>query len=358
MSVQLINLGTPNNNDGDSLYAGGTKINANFTELYTQLAGTSTLGSAALRIDLGTAVVNTPVVGSMLAWSVTKNQFVPSSSTMLKTLSHNGSSVLVLTNALGQAGVSSDSVEYQGASTALDLLFNGRRMWDLLATTTGSTALTRGSWYIGLGNAQATSLALTTRGVAIGGVDGLTVYRNTTEESAGSSLTLATGSSGIILYQTPIINYADYVSPLNSSGAVVHSGFVQEAISSRKFADGTSTMVGVRGVAGGGALALSGGGAVDRQLYTDVRFFKNHLQGLTYSYSNPNINVTSGSAAHYSFSVAGASQVSSADVQAFVVVSSTLTRSFTNSATWQSTNTEAALETIVANTWYYLYLIV
>ena len=41
MPYQPISLGTPNNNDGDSLYAGGTKINDNFSELYTNLAGSS-----------------------------------------------------------------------------------------------------------------------------------------------------------------------------------------------------------------------------------------------------------------------------------------------------------------------------
>lgn len=41
MSYQPINLGTPNNNDGDSLFIGGQKINANFADLYTNLAGAS-----------------------------------------------------------------------------------------------------------------------------------------------------------------------------------------------------------------------------------------------------------------------------------------------------------------------------
>jgi hypothetical protein len=59
MTYQPINLGTPNNNDGDSLYAGGSKINANFAELYTNLAGSS---SGTLRIDLSGAGAVTSTV--------------------------------------------------------------------------------------------------------------------------------------------------------------------------------------------------------------------------------------------------------------------------------------------------------
>jgi hypothetical protein len=127
---------------------------------------------------------------------------------------------------------------------SLSLAINGRRMWDIVATTTGAAAATRGTWLIGMGNPFATSLAITTRGISAGGVDGLTVYRNAAEENTVSSMMLSTGSSGIILHQTPIINSANYKAASDSSGTIVHSGFVQEAISRRGFANGTSTVTG------------------------------------------------------------------------------------------------------------------
>jgi hypothetical protein len=347
MALQTIFLGTPNNNDGDSLYAGGTKINANFSELYTQLAGSA---SGALRIDLGTPLIGAPAVGDVLGWSPANNQFIPSSSTMLKTLAGNGSSVLILTNNLGKAGTDE---EYTSIPNALEMLLNGRRMWGQVAVTTGSTAATRGEWYIGMGNPFATSLAITTRGVAVGGVDGLRIYRNAAEENTVSSTLLTTGSSGIILYNTPIINSADYKAASDSSGAIVHSGFVQEAISRRGFAFGTSTITGVRGLAGGGALSA------DRELSIDARFFKNQVAGLTYNFrGNPaRIIVSPGSASHYSFNVTGATVVNNTEVRAFVVATEEMNRVWNNDSTWTNANSQACLDTIAVSTWYYVYLI-
>ena len=44
MTKQTIGLGnTPNDNTGDSLRAGGTKINGNFDEVYSALGNGSTL---------------------------------------------------------------------------------------------------------------------------------------------------------------------------------------------------------------------------------------------------------------------------------------------------------------------------
>lgn len=348
MALQTIFLGTPNNNDGDSLYAGGTKINANFSELYTQLAGSA---SGSLRIDLGTPLIGAPAVGDVLGWSPANNQFIPSSSTMLKTLAGNGSSVLILTNNLGKAGADE---EYTSIPNALEMLLNGRRMWGQVAVTTGSTAATRGEWYIGMGNPFATSLAITTRGVAVGGVDGLRIYRNAAEENTVSSTLLTTGSSGIILYNTPIINSADYKAASDSSGTIVHSGFVQEAISRRGFAFGTSTITGARGLAGGGALSAN------REIVSDMRFFKDYISGLTYNFrGNPaRLVVSPGSAAHYSFSVTGATVINNTAVQAFAAASEEMVRSWSNDSTWSDSNEQACLDTIAASTWYYVYLIV
>lgn len=348
MALQTLFLGTPNNNDGDSLYAGGAKINANFTELYTQLAGTPT---NALRIDLGTPLIGAPVVGDMLGWSPLNNQFIPSSSTLLKTLAGNGSSVLILTNNTGRAGTDE---EYTGIPNALEMILNGRRMWGLVATTTGSTAATRGTWLIGMGNPFSTSLAITTRGISVGGVDGLIVYRNAAEENTVSSMMISTGSSGIILYNTPIINSADYKAPSDSSGAIVHSGFVQQAISARGFANGTSTVTGVRGLAGGGSLAA------DRTLVPDMRFFEDQMSGLMYNFrgSPARVVISAGAAAHYSFSVTGATVISSTEVRAFAVAPAEMSRVWNNDSSWQASNSQASLDSITANTWYYVYLIV
>jgi len=348
MALQTIFLGTPNNNDGDSLYAGGTKINANFSELYTQLAGSAT---GSLRIDLGTPLIGAPAVGDMLGWSPINNQFIPSSSTMLKTLSGNGSSVLILTNNTGKAGTDE---EYTSIPNSLEMIFNGRRMWRMAATTTGSTAATRGAWFFGMGNAQATSLAITNRGVAIGGIDGLTVFRNNAEESGVSSMMISTGSSGIILYRTPIINSDDYKSPSDSSGTIVHSGFVQEAISRRGFANGTSTVTGARGVSGGGALSEN------RSVSIDGRFFPDFISGLTYNIRGTPLRlvVSPGAAVHYSFSVTGATVVTSTEVRSFVAATVEMSRAWDNAGTWTATNGQASLDTINTGTWYYVYLIV
>lgn len=39
MTIQTINTATPNSGKGDSLFSAFTKINANFTELYDEIAG-------------------------------------------------------------------------------------------------------------------------------------------------------------------------------------------------------------------------------------------------------------------------------------------------------------------------------
>ena len=348
MSLQLINLGTPNNNDGDSLYAGGAKINSNFTEIYTQLAGGAT---NALRIDVGSSgFIGSPVTGDVLGWSPFNAKFIPSSSTMLKTLAGNGSSVLILTNNTGKAGTDE---EYTGTPNALELSINGRRLWNFYASTTGSTANTRGTWLIGMGNPGATSLAINSRGVTVAGVEGLTICRQDNEDDTVSSLLLSSGSSGIILHQTPLINSTNYKPPSDSSGAVVHSGFVQEAISRREFAYGTSTITGAQALAGGGSLAT------DRELYMNMNYVRGWINGLSYNFRGASdaLVVQPGSAAHYSFSTTGATVINSNDVSAFVAVSSELVRIFDNTAAWAFNNTQACLDTIVAATWYYVFLI-
>jgi hypothetical protein len=70
MTQELIIVGTPNSREGDSLFAAFTKINENFTELYTTTyipavagdwAGTAptTVGVALDRLAAAVKVLNT-----------------------------------------------------------------------------------------------------------------------------------------------------------------------------------------------------------------------------------------------------------------------------------------------------------
>lgn len=358
MSLQTINLGTPNNNDGDSLYAGGNKINANFAELYSALAGNVT---NALRIDLGTGPTTQPTTGSVLTWSAISQKFIAGSGSALRSSGGQGSSALILTNNTGYYGIDN---EYQSRPNSLDLIINGRPMWDFRATTTGSLAGTRATLYIGLGNASVTSLAITTRGITMSGVDGITVWKNSAEESTiNSSLLISTGSSGIILYQSPLLDRAAQKGPTDSSNAIAHTGFVQSVIAAQNFAASTTNLSGNRGIIGGGSLAAN------RSFQMDPRVLYNYCNGLTYQYqydaAAPNgatsvIVVHPGTAVHYSYSTTGATQVATTSVQSIVTVTQSLARAWLDT-TWASTNSSALLEAGVSNadlTWYYIYLLV
>lgn len=357
MALQLINLGTPNNNDGDSLYAGGSKINSNFSELYTQLAGANT---NALRIDLGTGPGFIPTTGSVLTWSVTNQKFIATSGAM-RSAGLQGSSALILTNDNGRQGV---DLEYTSRPNALEFFINGRRLWDLRATTTGSITGTRATWYIGLGNAAVTSLAITTRGVSISGVDGLTVWKNTAEENIASSQLIGTGSSGIILYQSPLIDRGSQKGPTDSSNAIAHTGFVQALLALQAYAAGTTTITGNRGVTGGGTLTTN------RNLQLDPRAMYNFCNGLTYQfqYDTAGANgatsvlvVHPGTAVHYSYSTTGATQVATTSVQSIVTTTQSIARAWLDSPTWTPTNSSSLLEasvSLAAYTWFYVYLIV
>jgi hypothetical protein len=344
MAYQSIYLGTPNNNDGDSLYAGGAKINANFLEIYNGIAGGPL---NAVRINLGSGQVAAPTTSSTLRWSVTQQAFVPSSSNMVTSLGDNGSSGLILTNANGRAGA---DLEYLDSPNKLVLFLNGRPIFDVRTTTTGSVALTRGTMVFGMGNPRTTALAISTRGVAIGGDQGLVVYRNVGEEQAVSSTVLSTGSSGVILYDTPLTS--GYITPSDSSNAIVNSGFVQNAILRRGYANSSVTITGIAGLTGGGFISSN------QTLQLNPHTFNNFCQGLLYSYqSNGTIQVEPGAAAHYSFSVSGATVISQTSTIAMVTLTAKFQRAWNNTATWSPSNTQASIDTIVGDTWYYIYLI-
>lgn len=344
MAYQAIFLGTPNNNDGDSLYAGGAKINANFGELYTGLAGSLV---DSLRINLGSGNVADPTTSQTLMWSAANQAFIPSSSNMMTNLADNGSSGLILTNSQGKAGA---DLEHTGQANSLTLFINGRPFFAARASTTGNVAATRGTLLFGMGNPRATSLAISTRGVAVGGDQGLTVYRNVTEESQVSSLVIGTGSSGAILYETPLTS--NYVAPSDSSNAIVNSGFVQAAITRRGFAFSSTTILSGAGLVGGGVLASS------QTLSINPNTFNNLCNGLLYSYqANGTIQVEPGSAAHFSFSVSGATVISQSSVIAIATLNNRTQRSWNNTTTWTPTNSNACIDIIAGNTWYYIYLV-
>lgn len=348
MAYQPIYLGTPNNNDGDSLYAGGAKINSNFLEIYNGVAGGP---NNAVRINLGSGQVAAPTTSSTLRWSVTQQAFIPSSSNMVMNLGDNGSSGLILTNANGRAGA---DLEYTDYPNKLVLFLNGRPMFDVRTTTTGSVALTRGTMVFGMGNPRTTALAISTRGVAIGGDQGLVVYRNVGEEQAVSSTVLSTGSSGVILYDTPLTS--GYTTPSDSSNAIANTGFVQNAILRRGYANSSITITGIGGLTGGGFLSSN------QVLSISPSTFNNMCNGLLYSFTNPGgtnyIQLEPGAAAHYSFSVSGAAVISATSVLAVVTVPNRILRRFTaGSGFWQVNGDVAVLDTPTVDTWFYVYLI-
>ena len=344
MAYQSIFLGTPNNNDGDSLYAGGAKINANFLEIYNGIAGGPL---NAVRINLGSGQVAAPSTSNSLRWSVTQQAFVPSSSNMVMSLGDNGSSGLILTNASGRAGA---DLEYLDSPNKLVLFLNGKPIFDVRTTTTGSVALTRGTMVFGMGNPRTTALAISTRGVAIGGDQGLVVYRNVGEEQAVSSTVLSTGSSGVILYDTPLTS--GYITGSDSSNAIVNSGFVQNAILRRGYVNSSVTITGGGGVVGGGF--LSSNQILSLNPYT----FNNFCQGLLYSYTSAgNIQVEPGASSHFSFSVSGATVISQTSTIAMVALTAKTQRAWNNTATWTQSNTQASIDTIVGDSWYYIYLV-
>ena len=134
MSLQPINLGTPNNNDGDSLYAGGVKINANLSELYTGLGGSSS-------VNLKVAVGLSPATSTLLAWSSAAQAFVPASSNSIRSTGAVGVNSFVVTNNTGVAG-NADGDLSSVSNTAL-LQLEGRGMLSIQARNNSSTATTR-----------------------------------------------------------------------------------------------------------------------------------------------------------------------------------------------------------------------
>ena len=81
MAQQTINIGTaPNDNTGDPLRTGMTKVNANFTENYTTLAAQATTNSNQASTNASQASTNTTVgnqISALQAFSTTVTAYTP-----------------------------------------------------------------------------------------------------------------------------------------------------------------------------------------------------------------------------------------------------------------------------------------
>lgn len=350
MSYQPILLGTPNNNDGDSLYAGGVKLNANFVELYSALAGST---SNNLRIDLTGAAA--PNRGDVLRWSTGSNKFVAGSSDAIKTWGSSGVSTLFITNNSGSAGVDG---EFTAPPNSVGLTVNGRGLYNILTRNTSELQLTRAEFNLGLGLSWVTSVSIYTTSLVVRGRDGLWVYAASAEDvSSYTRLLLTTGNS--LVFEAAALSGLAVKAITDSSLSVAHTGMVQGALSSNlsKFTQSATTVSAGVGLTGGGDLSTN------RTIYLDPRLWPEHIEGFLYDIDLGNaVRVNPGSAVHFSYSTTGATRISETSLLSFVSTSSAMTRTWTTG--WTTTaNGPAIIDTVPAgngprlNTWYYIFLL-
>jgi hypothetical protein len=350
MAYQPILLGTPNNNDGDSLYAGGVKLNANFLELYNALAGST---SNNLRINLGGTT--TPNRGDVLRWSTVDSKFVSGSSDAIKTWGSSGISTLFITNNSGSAGVDG---EITAAPNSVGLTINGRSLFNILTRNTSEVSLTRGSIDLGLGLNWVTSVSVYTTSLVVRGSQGLWVFAASAEDvSSYTRLLLTTGNA--LVFESALLSGLAVKAATDSSLAIAHTGMVQGALSSNlsKFTQSSTTVTAGNGLIGGGDLSIN------RTVYLDPRLWPEHIEGFLYDVDVAStVRVSPGSATHFSYSTTGATRISETSALAFVSTSATLTRSWTTG--WATTvGGPAIIDNIPGgngprlNTWYYLFLL-
>ena len=357
MTFQPINLGTPNNNDGDSLYTGGTKINANFTELYVGLAGSS---SAALKIDVagGAGAVTSTVLG----WSSGHQEYIPTKPDSIRTSGAVSENSLFITDNSGISG---------GADTSLTSIANtlvsrldGRNMFLLRAMRNTSTATTRGSFELTLGNTNVTSLSVFTTSVVVRGLNGLEAYKASGEDTAVYTplLLSPTTSTGITLYQTPSLDLSTISSGVrtgsDSSLAIAHTGFVK--INLDNYVQSSTVIRGQRGIIGTwgpGSLVSSS------TIVIDGVYHPKHIEGLIYNYNtiDNKITLVTGAACHWSYNTSGVAGIIPTTAIAVVASYNPIIRTFTSGWTPQY-NTAGTIPAVIdgsisANTWYYLYYI-
>lgn len=355
MAYQPISLGTPNNNDGDSLYAGGVKINSNFSELYTALAGAS---GATLKITIGST---TPGTSTTLGWSNSLQAFVPTSSDAIRTLGSNSASAVFITNNTGvSGGVNSDLL---GMPNTNYLQINGRQIYNIRARTTGTAVNTRAEVHFGLGLSNVTALSILTTSVLIRGLNGLEVYRAAAEDNAAYTKLLDSGSfttSGVQLYLTPTLDFTSMSVGVrngsDSSNALAHTGFVKLLLG--QYALSSTTVRGVRGIVGQSS-NLTGG----IQFNVDGIYHPKHIEGLIYNYNTSNnvLTLVTGAAAHWSYSTSGVAGIDQTTAIAIVASYTPILRTFVSG--WTPSydavgSTPAVIDaTVIPNTWYYLYYI-
>ena len=357
MTFQPINLGTPNTNDGDSLYTGGTKINANFSELYVSLAGSS---SAALKIDVagGAGAVTSTVLG----WSSGHQEYIPTKPDSIRTSGAVSENSLFITDNSGISG---------GADTSLTSIANtlvsrldGRNMFLLRAMRNTSTATTRGSFELTLGNTNVTSLSVFTTSVVVRGLNGLEAYKASGEDTAVYTplLLSPTTSTGITLYQTPSLDLSTISSGVrtgsDSSLAIAHTGFVK--INLDNYVQSSTVIRGQRGIIGTwgpGSLVSSS------TIVIDGVYHPKHIEGLIYNYNtiDNKITLVTGAACHWSYNTSGVAGIIPTTAIAVVASYNPIIRTFTSGWTPQY-NTAGTIPAVIdgsisANTWYYLYYI-
>jgi hypothetical protein len=357
MSYQPINLGTPNNNDGDSLYAGGTKINANFAELYTNLAGSS---SAALKVDVagGAGAVTSTVLG----WSVAEQQYVPVTANSIRTLGAVSEHSLFITNTAGNSG-GADANLTSIANTLINRL-DGRNMFLLRAMRNTSVSTTRGSLEITLGNENVTSLSVFTTSVVVRGFNALEVYKASAEDTAVYTplLLSPSTSTGITLYQTPSLDLSTISAGVrtgsDSSLAIAHTGFVK--INLGNYVQSSTVIRAQRGVIGTWAPGTLASGST---LTMDGIYHPKHVEGLIYNYNtiDNKITLVTGAACHWSYNTSGVAGIIPTTAIAVVASYNPIIRTFTSGWTPQY-NTGGTIPAVIdgsitANTWYYLYYI-
>ena len=358
MTYQAINLGTPNNNDGDSLYAGGVKINANFVEIYNALAG----GVAnAIRIGIASGTIGT---STTLSWNSSTQKFEAASSDAIRTLSANGANALYLTDNSGLSGGADSNLS--GLTNTLHLVINGRHIWHTRARTTGTTANTRAELHFGMGNSAVSSLSIYTSGVVVRGVNGLEVYRASAEDTASyvTSLTTTT-NGGIRLHLTPVLDSssmsANVLNGSDSSLALCHTGFVKLNLGSYPLS--STAIIGARGIISTGSSLAS-----SMTMSIDGIYHPKHIEGLIYNYSNEaaanKITLVTGAACHWSYNTSGVASVIPTSAIAVVASYTPIIRKFTNGWTPEYLDDgsipaciDAATNAtpLVGNTWYYLY---
>jgi hypothetical protein len=129
MSKQTINTGTTvNDRSGDTLRSGGTKINSNFNELYTNLGNGSALQFA---IDFTT----TPTAGQSLQYNSSTGKFVPGTGVSSQGGSYVDNAVVRYDGTTGAiVQNSSVTISDTGLLTANNFSGNGSSITALTAT--------------------------------------------------------------------------------------------------------------------------------------------------------------------------------------------------------------------------------